>query len=132
MTPTPSPTGSALPTASPGVLPGAPVDIFSLLMPILFLVAAVYLLWNAIKARGRLFEFPQYKPEIHPHMKRSMRILVTFLGLIFLAQAVFDFIRVQYLADIPGYFDYVLLGLILAVIVFSSVYWTKKYKKYRK
>jgi hypothetical protein len=132
MSPTPSAIASAAPTASGAATAAASTDMFSMIIPIILLFAGVYALWGAFTGKGKMFEFPDYKAEIHPVMKKVFRIFLWVIGPICLGDAAVEFLSAQPGMEALKPFIWVGMGLLLGAIVFYIVYWQIKFKKYRK
>lgn len=126
MSPSPSPSAVA-----PGAAAGTGTDMFGYLMPLMFLLAGLYMIWRAIVPGGKTFDFPQYKTDIRPHMVKTMRLFFAIEGPLCLVQAVFS-----YLADTMGntaYYWWNVISLIVAFvgIVLYVVFFIVKYRKFR-
>ncbi len=126
MSPTPLPAATAAAQNA-----AANTDMFGYLMPLMFVLAGLYMIWRAIIPGGKTFEFAQYKQEIRPHAVKTMRIFFAIAGPVCIGEAVLD-----YLANNMGMkqlmiYEYIALGLAVALVVAYIIYTVRKYGKYR-
>lgn len=106
-------------------------DMFNYLMPLMFLVVGLYMIWRAIIPGGKTFEFAQYKADIRPHMVKTMRIFFIIAGPVCILEAAMDYLTHNLLMTQFEIFYWIVFGLALVLIVGYIVYSIRKYKKYR-